>query len=58
MELITNKQIDMKNYNYYYDGTAITKAAFISNVPANWENDVNDFGEYTFGLYLAQERDA
>jgi hypothetical protein len=54
MELII-KPIKMKKYNYYYDGTPITKAAFLAAVPQNWEADVNEFGEYTFGLYRANE---
>ena len=47
----------MKNYNYYYDGAPITKGQFEASVPADWENDVDEFGTYHWGLYKAQEKD-
>ena len=47
----------MKSYNYYYAGTPITKKDFEADVPADWENDVDEFGTYHWGLYKAQEKD-
>jgi hypothetical protein len=47
----------MKTYNYFYDGTAITKAQFLAAVPENWESEVDEFGEYSFGYYRAVQRD-
>jgi hypothetical protein len=46
----------MKTYNYYYNGTAITKKQFLQVVPLNWESEVEN-GEYSFGYYRAIERD-
>jgi hypothetical protein len=46
----------MKKYNYFYFGTLITKSAFLASVPENWENKVDEFGEYSFGGYRAIER--
>lgn len=44
-------------YNYFYYGQPITKSQFIANVPANWENEISDTGEYSHGGYRAIERD-
>jgi hypothetical protein len=47
----------MKTYNYYYYGQAIQKAQFLNSVPENWEDEINELGEYSFGGYRAIERD-
>lgn len=47
----------MKSYNYFYYGTAIPKRQFIDNVPENWEDEIDEFGEYSFGGYRAVERE-
>lgn len=44
----------MKKYNYFYDGTPITKLKFEYIVPLNWEREVVD-GEYSWGYYKAIE---
>lgn len=44
----------MKTYIYFYDGTPITKAEFLSVVPKSWESEVVD-GEYSWGYYRAVE---
>lgn len=46
----------MKTYNYFYNSVAISKAQFLSNVPENWEEEVEN-GEYSYGYYRAVERD-
>lgn len=46
-----------KKYNFYYFGRAITASQFLNNVPENWEDEVNEFGEYSWGGYRAIERD-
>ncbi len=46
----------MKTYNYFYNGTPITKSQFIKSVPENWEEEVEN-GEYSYGYYIAVERD-
>lgn len=48
----------MKKYNYFYDGQAITKSQFLTSVPENWEDDVDENGEYHFGYYKAILRDS
>lgn len=42
----------MKKYNYFYNGTPITKAQFLTAVPNNWESEVVDC-EYSWGYYRA-----
>lgn len=44
-----------KEYNYFYYGTPIFKAQFIANVPENWESEINEYGEYSYGGYRAIE---
>ena len=44
----------MKRYNYYYNGTPITKAQFLQSVPKDWEDEVKN-GEYSYGYYRAIE---
>lgn len=46
----------MKTYNYTYYGRQITKVQFLSAVPENWEDDVNEYGSYSWGGYDANER--
>lgn len=45
----------MGKYNYFYDGTAITKAQFEEAVPENWENEIDECGTYSYGYYRATE---
>ena len=47
----------MKNYNYTHDNQPITKSIFIANVPNNWENEINEYGEYSYGYFKATLRD-
>ena len=47
----------MKTYNYYFDKQPITKNQFLASVPKNWENDINNYGEYSYGYYRAVELD-
>lgn len=41
-------------YNYFYDGTPITKDRFTKDVPENWESELVD-GEYSWGYFRASE---
>jgi hypothetical protein len=52
----STKEVIEKKYNYFKDGEAITKKAFTENVPMDWGNEVDEYGEYTNGLYRANER--
>lgn len=47
----------MKRYNYYYYGQTISREIFIKNVPADWENEINELGEYSYGGYKAMPVD-
>jgi hypothetical protein len=47
----------MKNYNYTHNGQPIAKLNFICNVPNNWESQVDEYGEYSYGYYKATLRD-
>lgn len=40
-------------YNYFYYGTAIARNRFLTNVPEDWENDLDEFRCYSFGGYDA-----
>ena len=44
----------MKKFNFFYNGQAITKSQFLSEVPENWESELVD-GEYSWGYYRAVE---
>lgn len=46
----------MGKYNYFYNGTAITKQQFTNNVPEYWEDAVAD-STYSYGKYKAIERE-
>ena len=46
----------MKEYNYSHYGQTISRSVFIHAVPDNWENEVDELGEYSWGGYRAQER--
>jgi hypothetical protein len=43
----------MKKFNYFHDGVAITKAHFEANVPENWQDDLDQYGEYSSGYFRA-----
>jgi hypothetical protein len=43
----------MKSYNYFYYGQGIPRAQFIAAVPENWESEVNEFGQFSYGGYRA-----
>jgi hypothetical protein len=44
-------------FNYFKNGIAITKAQFESVVPANWQENLNEYGEYSWGYFKAILRD-
>ena len=44
----------MKIYNFFYNGTLITKLQFTESVPENWEDEVENW-EYSWGYYKAVE---
>jgi hypothetical protein len=47
----------MKKYIYYYHGQPIQKERFLSSVPEDWEKDVNEYGEFSYGGFKAISRD-
>lgn len=53
--LLNFKNKNMKRFNYYYDGTAIPKERFLQAVPENWQEELNKYGEYSYGSYRAVE---
>lgn len=48
---------EVKQYNYFHNGTAITKKEFLSNVPEDWEDNLDQYGEFSSGYYRAIPRD-
>jgi len=44
----------MRKFAYYYDKMPISKLRFEMNVPAGWEEEVED-GTYSYGYYRANE---
>jgi len=43
----------MTTYNFYYNGTPVTRVQFEAAVPENWENDCDELGDYSWGYYRA-----
>lgn len=43
-------------YTYAYNGVAIPRNQFVESVPSSWENEINEYGEYSYGYYRAVER--
>lgn len=56
MELSKEAKQEEKHYNYFKDGTAITKKAFLENVPENWQEEIDQYSEYSSGYFRAVER--
>jgi len=46
-----------RKFNYLYNGEAITRKQFISNVPDSWEKELDDIGNYSYGYYDAKSLD-
>jgi hypothetical protein len=55
-EEVKEAKQEEKQYNYFKDGIAITKKAFLENVPENWQEDIDQYGEYSSGNLRAVER--
>jgi len=47
----------MRKFHFFYNGTPIQKSEFLKHVPENWEDNVNEYGEYSWGYYRASEID-
>lgn len=47
----------MRKYNYYYNGQPLSKENFLENVPENWEEDLDEYGGYSWGYYEAIQID-
>jgi hypothetical protein len=48
----------MKNqFNYFNNGVAITKSQFETIVSSDWKNNLNEYGEYSWGYFRAVLRD-
>ena len=43
--------------NYFYNGQAISRDQFLSGVPANWQDDLDELGNYSYGYFTAIKRD-
>lgn len=50
-------QNDKKQFNYFKNGVAITKQQFESVVPENWQENLDDYGDFHYGYYSAILRD-
>ena len=44
-------------FNFFHEGRAITKAQFINNVPSDWHSNLDEYGNYSWGLYKAISKD-
>jgi hypothetical protein len=40
-------------FNYFENGQSITKKQFEANVPSDWQENLNNFGEYSWGYFRA-----
>ena len=43
----------MRTHNFTYYGRSITRVSFENAVPGNWESDLDEFGNYSFGGFDA-----
>lgn len=43
----------MKEYNFFYNGQPITRREFLNNVPENWDENLDECGNYSWGYYNA-----
>jgi hypothetical protein len=55
METKTTKK--RKKFNYFYYGRPIPRAEFLKAVPENWQEEVNEYGTYSWGGYRAVDID-
>ena len=46
-----------RKYNYFHFGQSVTGSEFRANVPENWEEELNELGEYSWGGYKAVKLD-
>jgi hypothetical protein len=53
----TTKKMKTTKYNYFYYGMPITSAEFEKAVPSSWQDEVDEYGTYSYGGYRAVERD-
>jgi hypothetical protein len=53
----TTKKMKTTKYNYFYYGMPITRAAFLKAVPENWQDEVDEYGCYSWGGYRAIDLD-
>ena len=44
-------------FNFFHQGRAITKAQFVNNVPSDWQSNLDEYGNYSWGFYKAISRD-
>jgi len=44
-------------FNYTYNGTPIQKSEFIKQVPITWMDELDEWGEYSWGYYRASKLD-
>ena len=51
------KTTNTKKYNFFYYGRSIPRANFEKAVPENWQDEVNEYGCYSWGGYEAIEID-
>lgn len=46
----------MREFIYKYFGQTISRKNFLAAVPENWENEIDDLGEYSYGGFKAIEK--
>jgi hypothetical protein len=44
----------MRTHNYFDNGQSITKKQFESVVPSDWMDNLDEFGNYSWGYYSAK----
>ena len=53
----TKNTKNTKKFNFFYYGMPITRAAFLKAVPENWEDEIDEYGTYSWGGYRVVEID-
>lgn len=53
----TTKNTKTKRYNFFYYGMPIPRAEFLKSVPENWEDEIDEYGCFSWGGYRVVEID-
>lgn len=44
----------MRTHNFFYNNQPISKKEFESKVPSDWQNNLDEYDNYSWGYYSAK----